>query len=272
MRLRETLLRVIRARRADSIALDEADRLVTGDPAGPDDPALGHLLDAVRAPATAGELSGERATIAALAAERRRAAATREPSVPVVAAPRPARTIIVTAVAALAVLSAGGTAVAARTGNLPDGIQQNAHRLFSGLGVPAPSTSPAKPEPSPSPSTRPARPAPAPSRSAAGNTPTATTTPSVAVAPGDDMRARWCAAWLTADAGGHPMNGRERRELFAAAGGEENVAEYCGTVIASPSPSGSAGTPGPSKSVKSKKPKPPRPGKDPLPTPSVAER
>lgn len=261
MRLREALLRAFRARRDDRVSLDEADRLVAGGRAGPADRPLDHLLDAVRAPATAEELNGERALVAALAAERRHAMASGEPAVSTVAARRPIRTIIVAVVTAVALLGVGGAAVAARTGHLPDGFQQDAHRLFSELGIPAPHTSPTGAGPAPSPS-RTRSPTPAPSRSTADSTPTPLPTASVTDGPAPGTRARWCTAWQTAAAGGRPMNGRDRRDLFAAAGGAGNVGDYCATFAASPSPSASPSTStepaSPSADVRSKKPKKPK--------------
>ncbi|MFC7535359.1 hypothetical protein [Actinoplanes sp. GCM10030250] len=66
------LIHAFRTWRADRRDLDETDRLIAGARAGT---GLDHLLGAVRAPATTGELSGEQAMAAAVAAERRRAAA-----------------------------------------------------------------------------------------------------------------------------------------------------------------------------------------------------
>ncbi|XVV09161.1 hypothetical protein ACQP2X_30485 [Actinoplanes sp. CA-131856] len=178
------------------------------------DPALDHLLGALRAPATAEERHGEQAMAAAMAAEYRRA-------------PKPnkrLRTLIASTVTAVALLLAGSTAVAAQTGNLP---------LFSKPDATTPPRTPVVPAPAPTPATAP-EPTPAPSRSS--------TRPAV-------PRADWCAAWHTAAGGGRPMNGRDRRDLIAAAGGEASVAAYCGT--ATPTEPAKKGKP-----AKSKKPKP----------------
>src|SRR4051794_6263669 len=122
MRTARALLHAMRNRR---IGHAEADRLIAGD--HPGHAPLQKLLDAACAPATADELSGEEAAVAAFPAQRGRAAG---------AARRPARmrTAVVPIAAALALLSLPGPAVAARTGNLPQGAQQHAHRLFSALG------------------------------------------------------------------------------------------------------------------------------------------
>ncbi|XVV14947.1 hypothetical protein ACQP2X_11600 [Actinoplanes sp. CA-131856] len=233
---------------------DEADRVAGGGRTG--DPGLDRLLDAARAPATPAETRGGEQMAAALAAERRRAlAAQKRP-----ARPRPARprAVIVGVATAVFVLGAGGTAVAARTGSLPVGAQQQAHRLFSGLGVPPPirttppagpptptaatlSRPPSAPTPRPSASTpqssaSTSQPAPSGSSPAPSSPPPApSATASTSAAAAED-RIAWCTAWQIDADGGHPMNGRDRRDLFAAAGGEENVADYCDGVAA-PSPS-----------------------------------
>ncbi|BBH69347.1 hypothetical protein ACTI_60320 [Actinoplanes sp. OR16] len=243
--------------------LAAADRVADG--TRPADPALHHVLDALRAPATPAEHAAEQQMIAALAAERRRAPAREHPG-----SRRKAsrRTIVVAVAAALALLTGSGTAVAARGGNLPAGVQQQAHRLFSGLGVPAPASPPSGPEPG---SAEPDSPRPdrTPTPGDAGGPPQAgpdaTTDGSAgtATAPGAAMsagtstqpessaatttgkadpsasvnattKAAWCAAWQTAEDGGHPMNGRDRRDLIAAAGGRENVAAYCGSATTEP--------------------------------------
>ncbi|MFG1997246.1 hypothetical protein ACGFJ7_45430 [Actinoplanes sp. NPDC048988] len=242
---------------------DEADRVAAGGRSG--DPGLDHLLDAVRAPATTAETRGEREVAAALAVERRRAMAGRR------RAARP-RAVIVGVAAAVLVLGAGGTAVAARTGNLPGGVQRQAHRLFSGWGVPpveAPTPVPVAPgprptasvspspaaseSPSPAASVSPSPPASVSSSPAASPSPSPSPSPSVAASPSPSVaaadRVAWCTAWKVDAAGGHPMNGRDRRDLIAAAGGKENVTDYCAGV---PEPS-------PSATVKTK---PSHPGKD----------
>jgi hypothetical protein len=193
-------LRAIRAWRA---ALHEADRLVAGDPAGSESPGLDQLLTAVRAPGTAAEMSGESAMAAAMAAERRRAA-TRKSRGPV-------RTTIVAIVAALALLIAGGTALATR------------HGLFASPAVtPTPGSTSASPSPRP-------EPAPAPEPTPRPTTPTPTTSP---------PNTGWCVAWWTAEEGGHPMNGRDRKDLTAAAGGADKIAAYCAAAKPTATPTG----------------------------------
>jgi hypothetical protein len=138
MRPLRALLNAMRTRRTRRIDLDEAGRLAAGDSSRSAHPGLGHLLDALRAPATPGELAAEKETVAAFKAHRRRAAREARRSTT-----RTRTRAIVNATIALG-------------GNLPTAAQQHAHRLFSALGVPAPRTGPTKPSsPSPSPSPTP---------------------------------------------------------------------------------------------------------------------
>jgi hypothetical protein len=201
MRTPRAFLHAMRTRRTRRIGHAEADRLVAGDHPGPVHAPLKQLLDAACAPATADELSGEKAAVAAFTAHRRRAAraARRQPA--------RTRTAIVAITTGLALLSATGAAVAARTGNLPQEAQQHAHRLFSALGVPAPRTG----APSPAPS---ATPTPAPEVTALS----------------------WCDAW----SGPTPLSSENRRKLLTAAGGEKGVDRYCAGLRRS----ASAATPG----------------------------
>ncbi|HEX5200536.1 MAG TPA: hypothetical protein VFW27_11415 [Actinoplanes sp.] len=214
--------------------LDEADRLAAGGRAGPGSPGLDHLLDALRAPAAPGERGGEHTVAATLAAERRRAAKTTRRRG---RTPASTRTIVVSTATALVVLGAAGTAVAAGTGHLPPVVQQRAHRLFSALGVPAPRTGP--PSTAASPSTAPGKPTVATTR------PSPASTATIAV-PARQLA--WCVAWRKAAGGGHPMNGRDRRDLIAAAGGEERVERYCGALSGSPAATPAATTSAPGKS------------------------
>jgi hypothetical protein len=149
MRLIHALLDAMRIRRTRRIGLTEADRWVVGDRPGPDHQGLAELLSAARAPASADELAGEEAAVAAFAATHRRAASLERRSR--VRMSRRATMAVVNSAAGLALIAVAGTAVAARTGNLPDGAQQHAHRLFSALGVPAPRTSPPGPAPTSAP-------------------------------------------------------------------------------------------------------------------------
>ncbi len=129
MRALHALLRVLRLRvlRRDRHPRPEPD-------ASTDRPGLADLLEAARAPGTPDELAGEKEVVAAFVAHRRRAARAQRRT------PARIRAALVPATTGLALLILTGTAVAARTGNLPQEAQQHAHRLFSALGVPAPRT------------------------------------------------------------------------------------------------------------------------------------
>jgi hypothetical protein len=204
MRSLPALLHAMRTRRNQRIDLDEADRLSNGETPGPNQAGLGILLDALRAPATPGELSAEKATVAAFTAHRKRAARAARTST---------RSVLVPALAALALLTFGGTAFAARTGNLPDDAQQHAHRLFSALGVPAPRTGPATRHPTP----------------VASAGPSPTSRPAV-------VELGWCADWQP---GGPPLSNEDHQRLRAAAGSENRIPSYCDKLRRT------AGTPGP---------------------------
>jgi hypothetical protein len=185
-------------RKTQRIDLDEADRLAVGDTPGPTQAGLGTLLDALRAPARPGELSAEKTTVAAFRTHRKRAAR----------AARRTRSVLVPALTALALLMFGGTALAARTGNLPAGAQQHAHHLFSALGVPAPRTGPGNhPSPVASAGPSPSRPAP--------------------------VELGWCADWQP---GGPPLTSENHRRLRTAAGGEQSIPGYCETLRRSAGP------------------------------------
>jgi hypothetical protein len=237
MRSPRALLHAMRTRRTQRIDLDEADRLVSGEPPGPTQAGLGILLDALRAPARPGELSAEKATVAAFTAHRRsavRAARRNRRSL--------TRSALVPAMAALALLLFGGTAVAARTGNLPEGAQQHAHRLFSALGVPAPRTGPGH-HPSPAASTGPS---PSPSR-----------------APGPAaVELGWCADWQP---GGPSLSSENHRRLRTAAGSEKGIPGYCEDLRRSAAHGSPPPTPGPSVSAPPAPETPPTP-----PSPSTA--
>jgi hypothetical protein len=188
MRSLNALLRALRTRRNRH---HETDPIATTD-----HPGLADLLDAARAPATQAELAGEKETVAAFVAHRRRAARSSRRH----RTKARIRAVLVPVTAGLALLILTATGVAARTGNLPQGAQQHAHRLFSALGVPAPRTG------------NPVTPSPAPSRP--GPRPTL-----------DVTALSWCRSW---DGGPErPLSKEERRKLSAAAGGEKGIEKYC---------------------------------------------
>jgi hypothetical protein len=213
MRLIHALLHAMCTRRTQQIGLNQADRWVTGDRPGPDHQGLAELLTAVKAPATAEELAGERAAVAGFAAAHRRAASPKRRRSRVRMSRTP-RTVVVNVAAGLALVAGAGTAAAARTGNLPDGAQQHAHRLFSALGIPPPRTGPANPKPVPQASTprTTSRPSPTP---APGVSTTSTT---------EAVPAGWCRAWSAAP---HNSDAPWRRNLIEAAGSEHDIPAYC---------------------------------------------
>ncbi len=88
----------------------EADRLLAGQPAGPDRRALARLLAAAAAPTRPAELAGERTAVEGFARAYRGPARCR-PARP----PRPARLTRSAIVTSAVVLLVGGAAVAART-------------------------------------------------------------------------------------------------------------------------------------------------------------
>jgi hypothetical protein len=243
MRLIHALLDAMRIRRTRRIGLTEADRWVVGDRPGPDHQGLAELLSAARAPASADELAGEQAAVAAFAAAHRRAASLERRSR--VRVSRRATMVVVNTAAGLALIAVAGTAVAARTGNLPDGAQQHAHRVFSALGVPAPRTSP---------------PGPAPTSAPPVGTPKTTSRPSPTPTPvgstasrAETVPAGWCRAWSAAP---HDSRAAWRSKLIEAAGSDEGIAAYCAAVNVSTKPGSGTSTAserGPSKPSRSTK-------------------
>jgi hypothetical protein len=215
----------MRTWRTGRIGPGEADRLVGGGTPSPGHEGLSVLLDAAKAPATAGELAGESAAVAGFAAARRGVAPTGSPRgrrhvrVPLVA-----RTVAMKVAAGFVVLTVSGTALAAETGALPATAQRHAHRMFSSLGVPAPT-----------PGSRPLR-----SGTGAGPsgdpTPRDSPTPSAATspAPGDVTPPGLCRAWAATRKNPHAkaMTAASRRALAAAAGGEAQVPGYCTALLA----------------------------------------
>ncbi|GAB2589630.1 hypothetical protein Aab01nite_41340 [Paractinoplanes abujensis] len=231
------LLRALRTRRRSRIDRGRADMIAATHPPGDDHPGLAALLEAARAPGTPEELAGEKEMVAAFTAHRKRAARS-------VRRRRTAsfRAALVPVTTGLALLILAGTAVAARTGNLPVEAQQHAHRLFSALGVPAPGTG----SPQPSSSTRPS---PRPSL--------------------DVTALSWCEAWR-----GTPersLSREDRRKLTDAAGGEDDIAKYCEKLHPSASPSPSATPSGPASPSTTGTPSAPATSSTPSETPSETE-
>jgi hypothetical protein len=210
----------MRTRRTRRIGPTEADRLVAGNPPDPDHRGLGVLLDAATAPPSVEELAGETAAVARYVAAFRATAA--EPAArDRVRVPRSAKMIVTKVAAGVAILTAGGTAVAAETGNFPAGVQH----FFSALGVPAPDGGP---QPTatgagPAPSRGSATPSPTPAPSRSGATPR----------PAETTALVLCRAWDdTRQKPGNPMPAASRRALAAAAGGEKKIDGFCASLLA----------------------------------------
>jgi hypothetical protein len=253
MRFVDALRNAMRTRRTHRISRADADRLVSGNPPGPGHRGLGVLLDAAAAPPSVEELAGERAAVARFAAAYRNAPPARPP----IRASRSARMVAIKVAAAAAVLAAGGTAVAAETGNLPAGARQ----FLTGLGVPVPAGGP---RPTATGTGRtdatahvpsPATPA-SPSRGAARD-------------PAEVWALDLCRSWDAARANPHgtAMPAETRHALADLAGGEKRITEYCDGVLhaASPSASPSPSAEGHGKEKGEDKPKP---EKKPHPTPA----
>jgi hypothetical protein len=216
MRLRDALSHVMGTSRMRRIGSREAEQLLTADPDASAYPGLHHLLAAAAAPPRPDELTDLRAAVAAFEA----AGHDDHPSVATVSV-RPvfARSVAVKAVAGVAVVLFGGTALAAETGNLPGGSQQHAHNLFSALGVPPPSARVTSAAPSAAPTT----PSPTPSSGGRTATPGLTST----------VTAGLCRSWVAQQKNpkNKPINGAALRKLAAAAGGEEHIAAFCTALL-----------------------------------------
>ncbi len=231
MGLLRALRDAMRERRNPRIGPAEADRLMAGDPTGPEHRGLAALLDAARGPASPRELAGERAAVAGFVAAYREAVPTSLPKGRRrVRIPSPARAAAVKVAAGVAVLAVGGGALAAETGRLPAGAQQRAHDLFSAAGVPAPRpttpsrTAGAGPAVTGTPS-RTLTPAPQPPSTTtappAGTTPAATGTTPAAVRG-------LCRAWVAQQKpNGKAMTAGARRALASAAGGQARIPAFC---------------------------------------------
>jgi hypothetical protein len=216
------------------IGLDEADRLVSGDTTGPGREGLAALLDAANSPPTRGELAGESDAVARFAAARRGVVPPDPPRGEGHVRVSPsARAVAMKVAAGIVALAVGGTALAAEAGTLPATAQQHAHRLFSSLGVPAPTlgSRPLRSGTGAGPSDDPTT-VPRPSR-----TPSPTVSASAPVASHRGL----CRAWAAEKKPhGRAMSAASRRALAAAAGGTDNIADYCRTLLITTPPPPSA--------------------------------
>ena len=223
----------MRVRRIPRIGPGDADRLLAGDPPGPELRGLAALLDAARAAPSPGELAGERAAVARFVAAYREAAPTSMPKGRNRARrPSPASAAAMKVAAFSAVLAVGGTAVAAETGHLPATAQRHAHDLFADLGVPAPQPVGGSTTPVNTPGAGHASTA-VPSSSPASS-------PAVPSASADPRARGLCRAWAAQrQPHGKAMSAKSRRQLVELAGDESRIADFC-------APHQDTGTPEPS--------------------------
>lgn len=219
MRWRDAFHHAMHVWRDGRIDLTEADRLVAGGAPGPGRPGLGALLAAVTAAPSAEELSGELAAVAGFAGVRRAGA-------PIGAAEERRRVRVRLSVGmaamrvavAVAVLTVGGTAAAAETGNLPRGLQRQAHDLFSPWGVPAP----------PSPTDRDGAGVSGPPTSPSARPAPGTAGPSEAA-----TELGLCQAWDASRADPHnkTMTGEALHALAVAAGTDSAIPAFCAGLL-----------------------------------------
>lgn len=216
----------MRTWRTGRIGLTEADRLVAGDPLSPGYPGLVALLDVAKAPASGEELAGERTAVAGFAAAYRGAVPASVPRGRRRAwVPLSAKGVAVKVAAGVAVLAVGGTALAAETGNLPAGVQQRAHSVFAGLGVPPADGGRRPTDPGPAGAAGSVR----PSTSAVPTPDVHGTTPR----PSDVATLLLCQAWDAErkDPHGKAMTAQARRALSAVAGGQSRVPAFCAALL-----------------------------------------
>lgn len=246
----------MRVRRTPSIGPDDVDRLIAGEPTGPEHRGLAALLSAAKAPPSPGELAGERAAVADFVAAYREGQSTSLPTGRHRARkPMPARAAAVKVAASVAVLVVSGSAVAAETGHLPATAQRYAHDLFASVGVPAPRRPARTAEPvvghstpaatDPTGTTPPAH----TSGAATPASPSARPEPAVTETPkGADARGL-CEAWAAQrEPQAKAMAAKSRQELVTLAGGEDRIPDFCAPLLdeeaaesASPAPSDESG-------------------------------
>jgi len=186
--------------------------------AGPGDssyPELTDLFAAAAAPPRSDELLDLWMAVAAF----ERAGQDGELPVPATRRRRILAGLVIKVVAAVAVVSFGGAALAAETGNLPSGAQQHAHDVFSALGVPPPSAAPAPTSPAGH-----AAPTGSPSTGHPAPTPRPTTGAELGL----------CRSWQARQRNPKtkPMKAEALHALAAAAGGVEHIAVFCAPLLA----------------------------------------
>jgi hypothetical protein len=248
MRPRDAFLSAMATLRNRRIGRADAQRLLDGEPAGAQHAELAALLSAAAAPGRPAELADEPAMVAAFVRARREPS----PSPGRARARRPGRFAVLKVATGLLLFTTAGTAFAAETGNLPAGLQRQAHGLFSSLGVPTPDAeSPA--------GSRPGTPTSTP------GVPRASSAPSPG--PGEPATDGLCRAWAASqrDPHGHAMAPRQLRELILRAGAAREIPAFCAERIGDgpPDSTGAAPTPSAPTGQQGKGEDPPGKGEDP---------
>jgi hypothetical protein len=229
MRPRDAFLSAMANVRNRRIGRADAQRLLDGEPAGAQHAELAALLRAAAAPGRPAELTDEPAMVAAFVRAQREPS----PSPGRARAWRPGRFAVVKAATGVLLFATVGTAFAAETGNLPAGLQRQAHGLFSSLGVPTPDAEgPA--------GSRPGTPTPTPGE------PRASARPSPG--PGEPAAAGLCRAWAASqrDPHDHAMAPKQLRDLITRAGGAREIPAFCAERIDSATPDATGAAPPPS--------------------------
>ncbi len=207
----------------------EAERLLSGRSGDAERPDLGYLLRAAAAPAHPDEIADEPAAVALFARqyELGRTAGAGEGYRFLRPRLAPGRAFALRLAVVLAALLAGGLVTGAETGILPAALQRPAHRLFSSLGIPPPSTA-ATPGRSSraSPPAGGVQPSPTPAPTAAGPTGTG--------APVSADLATACRTYLTQGKDG--LAAKELAALRAAAGGTEKITAFCTAALTTGAP------------------------------------
>jgi hypothetical protein len=224
----------MRTARIRRIGRREADELLSASPVNPDRAALRHLLDQITGTPRPEELAGRQAAVAAFVR------AVRDP------VPAPgrvgrrslallSRAAVVKVVIGLAVLLCGSAALAAGTGNLPDGVQHGAHELFAPLGVPVPDGNDRH------------------TGGSVGGGGTPSTNPAAPTGSGspltDPAALGLCRAWAVAgkDDHGKGLDPAATQALARAAGGTDKIAGFCGKLLGG-APGSAPPAPGPAAS------------------------
>jgi hypothetical protein len=229
----------------------QAEDLLSGRPGPAGSEALAGVLAALAGPAEPreAELAGydriRQAFEAAGAADGARRAGSREDLGAArsprggsrsVSGLRPDRGLAVRAGVLAAALSVAGVGTAAAANSLPSGLQQLAHDVFGGIGVPAPEDAG-----TPGISAAPSGPTPT---GAAGRTHGATSGPTTpaGTTPMASASAESVALCRAYGEDGDGLSGEQQERLAVLAGGKQHVAKYCKAVLAAETAASSAST------------------------------